>query len=421
MISNSSVRTKKFFIIILPVLYILIALLLFSLVATKMIDRLPPTQNEISFEGANFNETLHSEILSRLALAQNFTTNNLIAEDGFVYLYVSKSNNTLNSNQTNSEALSYALYWTASDRRHVLFNKELSFIEKYMQHPDKKYLMWRLEENRNAIGDGRNSATDAELRAIKALLVANSYWNDKTYEKKINEIAKSLENIAITSDKLFSSYAGVYETGKVWKTEDVWLSYADFTVFRDLAHRRGQPWRSIYQNMKEAVLDSQLSSGLYQTELNKDRTYSSTLDASNHSINSLWIMVRAAESEDKDLQDSARKALNFYKESYNEKNIIYTSYTSEGSPASTSDAPWTYALVGRAAIALGDETFSNQMIGKLITFQNMNQSSFFYGAFVEGSKEEPQATQFTIQESIITLQAYIDKIGSHSLDEKRTS
>jgi len=388
-------------------------------VKTGLVASLPPPDNQIDFKESSFNETLHDETLSKILIAQNFTSTHLVDEDGFVHLSASPLGDEIDSNQTNSEALSYILYWTATDRERIQFDKEFSFVQKYMQNPTEKYLMWRLESNRNATGDGQNAATDADLRAIKALLVANDYWNNKTYQSKINELAQSLKNIAITSDNLFAPYAGVRNPGEVWKTNEVWLSYADFTVFRDLAYTKGEPWRSVYKNTKAAYLAAQLPSGVYQSGLTTNRSYFS-LDG-NYSINSLWMMVRAAESGDPQLQESAQKALVVYKKSFYEKGIVYTSYTSQGQQASTVDAPWAYALVGRAAIALGDDTFSADLIRKLLTFQNTNSSSFFYGAFVEGSKESPRVTQFTQQESIITMQAYLDKTGYYAIDGKRTA
>ncbi len=416
---GTSIRRKKYFIILIPIIYIVIALFLLLFAKTGFITTLPPPDNQISFDNSSYNQTFRDQVSLKLSLAENFTNNNLVAKDGFVYLSLSTSQSGNVSNETNSEALSYILYWTAVDRNKEEFDRELLFVETYMQNPQAKYLMWNIGSNREAVGSGRNVATDADLRTIKALLVANDYWNNKTYQSEINVLAKSLKNIAVTHSNLFAPYGGIDGSGKIWKTDEVWLSYADFTVFRDLAYTTGEPWRSVYHNMKNAYLDAQLPSGLYQSDLSPNGDYSS-LDG-NYSINALWMMVRAAESGDPQLQESAQKALLVYKNSFYKNGEIYTSYTSDGQPASTTDSPWTYALVGRTAIALGDENFSEDLVRKLLTFQNTDMNSSYYGSFVEGSEKAPEATQFTQQESIITLQSYLDKIGYRSLDGKRTA
>jgi hypothetical protein len=75
------------------------------------------------------------------------------------------------------------------------------------------------------------------------------------------------------------------------------------------------------------------------------------------------------------------------------------------------DAPWVYALVGRAAVALGDEEASKKFVDKLITFQVSDEKSKLYGALPEGKGEVSRVGQFTMQESILTLQAYVQKFG----------
>ncbi len=418
---TDSERAKKFLIVLIPIIYLIFAGVILFLIKANAISPLPPKAIPISFEETEFNEEMHSRVLASLQQAQNFTLNNLMEDDGFIPLYVTGSKDQTVSSQTNSEALSYGLCWTAIDKRKIQFDKELNFIENSMQHPQAGYLMWRLEENRKPIDDGGNIASDADLRTIKALIIAKEYWGDKRYQEKINELATSLESIAITKDNFLAPYGGVENDSTLWKTQNVWLPYADFQMFRYLANTRGSPWNAVYKNMKQAYLNAQLSSGIYQTELTENRIYATTLDGGNYSIHSFWMMVRASESEDKELQQSAQKALNFYKESFYQNNKIYTAYSEVGLPASTTDAPWVYALVGRAAIELGDYKFSEDMMKKLLEFQDRDPSSEYYGAFNEGSKEQPRATQFTIQESILTLQTYLNKHGSRSPDGKVTS
>jgi hypothetical protein len=162
--------------------------------------------------------------------------------------------------------------------------------------------------------------------------------------------------------------------------------------------------------MKEAVLKSQTTLGLYNTQLDGNRNYHNTLDNGDYSVNSLWVMVRSAESGDRELIDSATLALDFYKQSFDKEGVIFSSYDLTGSPVLKYESAWVYALVARTAIALNDREFSDKMINKLVSMQSMEGES--YGAFIEGSPEGNFAGQFTIQESILTMQAYIDRYES---------
>jgi hypothetical protein len=51
------------------------------------------------------------------------------------------------------------------------------------------------------------------------------------------------------------------------------------------------------------------------------------------------------------------------------------------------------------------------MIRELLEWQEMDRTSVFYGAITEGSNNTRRASQFTMQESIITLQDYREMIS----------
>lgn len=165
--------------------------------------------------------------------------------------------------------------------------------------------------------------------------------------------------------------------------------------------------------MKKAVLKSQIQNGFYNTKVTEEGEYNNELDGEGYSINSLWVMVRSAESRDSELMQSARKSLEFYKNAYEKDNSLYLSYDENGNAISEDQSPWVYALVGRAAIQLKDADFSDKMLRELFKFQVMDKDSRLNGAFAEGSAELPYAGQFTIQETILTLQTYLSEVTAN--------
>ncbi len=400
-------KGKLMIILLVPLVYILFSFFISYLVITGNLQRLPPTPQEVVGIDSESFQVFSGGFLPDLEAAQIFVSQKLMRENGHIDLYYvgNLSNVPQGARNTNSEAASYYLLWSAKERDKEAFDKQLDFIEKNMIHPTQGYMMWRLEPDDAVIGDGSNIATDADLRMIKALLIAEEQWGDKRYTQLIDKTAASLEKIAVTQDQMMAPYGGASGETGIWKTEEVWLSYTNFEVYRALALRRGEPWRSVYYNMRGAVLNAQLSSGVYNTRLDSERKQLN-LDEAHYSINSLWVMVRAAESKDPELQGSAKKSLEFYKRAFARDGKLFTSYDGGGIPASDSDSPWVYALVGRAAVALADEEFSTEMMRKLAEFQDKDPNSELYGAFLEGFENESVAGQFTNQESILTIQDY---------------
>lgn len=388
-------------------LYLLLGILFKTALAMGILERAPPSI--ISIGG---NDTLLEieprTIKPNLEAAQVFFEERFSRNNGHIDLYIGVGgNDSFTDLSTNSEAVSYSLLRNANAKDKKAFDEQLLFIESKMTHPHFGYLMWRLEENDTVHSDGSNIATDADLRAIKALLIAEKQWKDRRYTKMIDQFAKGIETMAITKDGYLAPYGGVSGETAKWGTEEVWLSYEDFTVFKELSERRGKPWNDLYAKMKSATIGAQIENGLYNSQLTLRRDYGNGIDGGGYSINSMWMMVRSAESDDADLKASANKSLEFYKKKFQQDAEIYATYDSNANALSPSDTPWAYALVGRAAIALGDIEFADRMMGKLLEKQVTDEKSPLFGAFPEGHGENLRIGQFTMQESIITMQDYL--------------
>jgi hypothetical protein len=155
--------------------------------------------------------------------------------------------------------------------------------------------------------------------------------------------------------------------------------------------------------MRDITLAAQLDNGLYQS-VYSDGKYSTHIDGDVFSINSLWIMTRFAESGDKELMKSAKKSLAFYQDQYAKESKIYTAYNRDDTVAQQGESAWNYALIARSANLLGEKSFAQLMERRMLNFQDMDNSSATYGAFIEGSLGGEVIGQFTLQESILTLQ-----------------
>jgi endo-1,4-beta-D-glucanase Y len=419
-LNGKSFKKKRNWLLGIIFLYIFIGAIFATLIAAGVLPKAPPLI-ATAVGNDSLPEVPKNSFLTHLQSAQDFMDKSMIEKNGHINLYIAAENftstsNTINSSSdindfnTNSEAVSYYLLWTATAGDKEKFDKELQYVQTYMIYPNFGYMMWRLAQNDSVVGDGSNIASDADLRTIKALLIAEKQWHDVSYTNMISQIASGIQKVAITKDNYLAPYGGVSGETATWTANEVWLSYTDFTVLNELANRFGAPWTTVYANMKKASLNAQIANGLYNSMLTESRQYGNGIDAGGYSINSMWMMVRNAESSDTDLVQAANKSLQFYKNKFQIDGELYATYGSNGDALSAADTPWVYALVGRAAIALNDKDFSDKMIQKLIEKQVNDTSSKFYGSFPEDYKNDSRVGQFTMQESILTMQAYSNKV-----------
>ncbi len=401
-------KRKTRFLAAVALSWVALAIILWVLVGTGAIERAPPTPTGPSGTDAIDDIPLRPDVETHLQAAQGFVYENLAREDGHVYLYhlVYADSTFPDATDTNSEATSYYLLWAAQHGDKAAFDNELAFIRTKMMHPTAHYMRWRIEENGSIITDGGNIASDADLRAIKALLIAEEEWGDDIYTQTIDELAQGLETVAITTDGYLAPYGGGDERDP-WIADEVWLSYEDFVVTKELADRRGGRWIALHAQMKNASLGAQIHNGLFNSQLTQSRSYGNGIDGGVYSINSMWIMIRMAESDDPVLRAAAARSLAFYKGKYQVDGQIFATYGSNGDALSPSDTPWVYALVGRAAAALDDREFADAMMFKLLSMQVMDASSPVNGAFLEGAGKDLRAGQFTTQEAILTMQEYM--------------
>ncbi len=404
---QSNTGMKIAFLWLLVFMYLGTALVFQMLLSVGVIEKTPPqiVDKPAMPEGGIIPS---EDVAFNLDAAKQFLQQKLVKPNGHVDLYwtLDPLQSYPGKEQTNSEAISYYLLWAAQENDKQSFDRALQYMQTYMLQKDLGYMMWRLEADESVQGDGSNVASDADLRAIKALFIAQNQWGDEKYSAQIDSLANALEIVAITDTNLLAPYGGSSGGNSSWMAKEVWLSYVDMTVFRDLAQRRGEPWNSVYNNMKDLILRSQIYNGLYNSMVAENGDYGNGIDAGGYSINSLWIMVRSAESGDPDLMLSANKSLQFYKLKYTQDNVISQSYDSSGNAVIKEDAPWVYALVGRAAILLGDVAFSQDMIEKLIGYQSLDTAKDL-GAIFEGDGANKRVGQFTMQESILTMQEYV--------------
>lgn len=401
---------KMMILVGILVLYLGIGSVLLVLVNSGTLKKapLPPIEGDLGTD--SLPSPIRVAPSETIELSIEYVNRNLRKPSGHIDLYKKfyEKQNITQHNHTNSEAVSYYLQIMAQQGNKEAFDAQLAYIMKNMIHPEGGYLMWRLDDKDYADAEGQNIAPDADLRMLRALYIAKDRWGDPQYDTAINQIAKGLEKVAIR-DGYLVAYAG-WSGDKPWQADESYLAYSDFQVFDRLSNTREGPWREVSANMRKVTLEAQIWNGLYNSVYFIDPSkhggsrYGTHIDGGVYGINSLWIMVRFAESNDPALMKSAQKSLDFYVEKYKADGAIYTAYDSSGKPTTKDESPWAYALVARAAHALGDKSFAQIMERRMLNFQDTDPNSPHYGAIVEGAQGDERVGQFTMQEAILSMQ-----------------
>jgi endo-1,4-beta-D-glucanase Y len=389
----------------LLIVYFGVAAVLFSLVAAGVIERAPLKIDDVDLGTDSDIGFVPIDKTTSLQAAIGFVDGNLRKPNGHINLYLPlyTDQNISQHNHTNSEAVSYYLLIMAQQGDKKRFDEELQYIRRYMIHPEAGYMRWRPDDADIVVGEGENIAPDADLRALRALYIAKDLWGDKQYDVMIDTIAGGLERVAIDKNGVLVAYGG-WGNGKAWRGNESFLAYSDFQVLDRLANTRGGVWIKTAEKMRNVTLDAQIWNGLYNSVYFSNGGYGTHIDGGVYSINSLWIMTRFAESGDPVLVESARKSLKFYQDEYAREGKIYIAYDSSGKVANEAESPWNYALIARAAKELGEDSFAQLMEKRMLDYQNLDSKSDVYGGIVEGAMGDERVGQFTMQESILTMQ-----------------
>ena len=429
-------RRKVLVLLLIPLVYVALGGSFYYLAAIGALDRAPFPSELVS--SSEYPVEL-DRVEYRLSLARDFLDSRLVRDDGHVFLayylhdaveedegrfandsrlredYLELSVDVVVPDapsgfvveDTSSEAMSYYLLWTARSGDREAFDRALAYVEDVMVHPEFGYVQWRVGSDGLIREGGENFASDADVRVIRALLIAERRWGDSRYTRAIDERAVALEEYAINDWGMLAPYGGVFG-GERFTSQETWISYADFQIFAILAERRGEPWESVLRNMRVVALSAQTEQSFFNSVLLPDGTYSNYLDGDVFSINTLWIMERSAQSDDRSLNRAARRSLDFYAIRFEQDTELFGRYSEQGdSLDARAQSPWVYAIVGRAAMHLDDLALANEMIRALMEMQDVDPQSPLYGSFPEGRGERVRAEQFALHESILTFQEYL--------------
>jgi hypothetical protein len=117
-------------------------------------------------------------------------------------------------------------------------------------------------------------------------------------------------------------------------------------------------------------------------------------------INQLYCALFALE-----LEKSGRPFAVWLRKRFAADGALYAQYDSAaGEPTETFESTSVYALASRYAYLAGDEALGDELIKKLLGFQNLNPFSSMYGAFADD-----EVYSFDNFEALIALRVHNER------------
>lgn len=256
------------------------------------------------------------------------------------------------------------LYYVDKDRKGE-FDEILSYVNNNMIL-NSGVISWRVENGEKS----NTSATIDDLRIIKALLLAEDRWGDKSYRKLALKISKGIKK-ELNDNNLLADFNDGYN-----KSNKVTLCYLDLPTFKLLADVDGT-YKKIYDSslhlMDEGFISEEVP--LYRKEYDRSTESFDELDADTL-LNSIILLNRAEAGED------VSNSIKWLKKKYKEYNGIFSSYnTLTGEATSIVESTSIYSNLLQVANILNDNELYEICEYKLKGYQVIDESSEIFGAY----------------------------------------
>ncbi|SFD38148.1 glycosyl hydrolase family 8 [Clostridium uliginosum] len=301
-------------------------------------------------------------------LLSDFINNNLIDKEGGIYTnYIdTNSDGDITKGHTVlSESEGIMLLYALEKNDRVSFDKTLDYIKNYMMLSNN-LISWRIESGTKL----KTSATIDDLRIVKALLLADEKWGNKSYRVVALRISKGIYKDLVDGTTLID-----FNDGKEM-SKTTTLCYLDIKTLKMLSNLNSS-WEKVLNKSSEIIENAYISNDmpLYKKEFNRSEgTYDN-----NDNIDTLLSMIVLLNKQECG-QDVSR-SLEWIKDRLKKEGFIVTSYSEVGKATSNIESTSIYSMIVRMATNADDEELSRLAMEKVNAFQVKNQNSKIYGGY----------------------------------------
>ncbi len=332
------------------------------------------------------------KIKAQEKLSYEFLKSKLSYENGALIRTIPIDNPDIEVTSLLSETVGLIMLYAAHIGDQPEFDKQLDVVNDIFMSPNG-LLYWLV--NVPSGEQEKCSASLDDLRVAAALIVAYEKWGEKRYL----DLALDL-SVSMRKDNLIGEYfieAFCWNEGGDSKSLTVDLSYLDLWAMEKLI-KYDSFWKVVIKK-SVAVIDKGLTPvDLYYDKYNVKYKEYGFLE--KNLINNVLCAFHMAQVG---LPDGG--VYEFLKEEWANNNKIRASIDPiNGEIMHDWENISVYAILMRLAVAKNDMRFAKKIYNKISSYQDMNENSFFYGAFVLG-----EAHSFDNLQTLLAFYEYREK------------
>ena len=232
-----------------------------------------------------------------------------------------------------------------------------------------------------------------DLRVIQACLLAHEKWQHQDYLDFAREVADNVVQYEVVDDVL-RDFWNWRDYGQPMVSPTLQLSYIDTLTMKRLA-KIAPEWQEIFQKTGEILKEGQLESGLFYEKFDfKDQGYRGE---KQNMINQLYCALFAAE-----IEGESHPFADWMIDRFKQDGKLYAQYDSNtGEPTEFFESTAVYALAARYALRIRENKLGEQLIARMMKFQNLNSFSKMYGGFFDD-----EVYSFDNLEALISLRIH---------------
>ncbi|AOR24110.1 glycosyl hydrolase family 8 [Clostridium taeniosporum] len=297
----------------------------------------------------------------------NFVKNELMNDEGGVYTnYINfgSQGDITKGHSVLSESQGMMLLYSLEKNDRITFDRTLDYIRNYMVL--NNYLIsWRVEEKSKS----EISATIDDLRIIKALLLAEEKWNDKSYRGLAIRISKGISKELVEDNILVDFNDGIS------KSKTTTLCYLDLQTLKMLSELNSS-WEKVLDSSLQILNNGYISD---EVPLYKKEFYRESESYDNENIDTLLSLIVLLNKQE--YGEDISKSITCIKERLKKDGFISTLYSINGESLSKIESTSIYSFIVQIASKVDDKELATLAMKKINAFQVKNKKSVVYGGY----------------------------------------
>ncbi|NFN93527.1 glycosyl hydrolase family 8 [Clostridium botulinum] len=300
-------------------------------------------------------------------LLLDFINNKLMDEEGGVYTnYINSDSqgDITKGHAVLSESQGIMLLYSLEKNDRITFDRTLDYIRNYMVLKNN-LISWRIEDKSKS----EISATIDDLRIIKALLLAEEKWNDKSYRGIALRISKGISKELIENDILADFNDGIS------KSKTTTLCYLDLQTIKMLSNLNSS-WEKVLKTSLQILNNGYVSD---EVPLYKKEFYRASETYDDENIDTLLSMIVLLNKQE--YGEDIGKSIAWIKQKFINDGFISTLYSTSGESLTNIESTSIYSFIIQMASKADDKELARLAMNKVKAFQVNNKESIIYGGY----------------------------------------